>query len=73
MKAIIYGAAWCHACHQAAAWLRAQGVEVEERDYTEAPGEVQSLPVISIGGEIVVGFNRAKLSEVIRRYEGHQD
>lgn len=38
MKATVYGAPWCHACHQAAEWLRARGVEVEEKDYQEAPG-----------------------------------
>jgi len=69
VKAIIYGAAWCHACHQAAAWLRAQGVEVEERDYTEAPFEVLSLPAVEIAGEVLMGFDKTKLVKALRHHQ----
>lgn len=67
MKAVVYGAPWCHACHQAAEWLRARGVEVEERSYEEAPGQVWSLPVIEIAGQVLTGFNKTKLAEILRR------
>lgn len=67
ITAIIYSAPWCQACRQAAAWLKRQGVEAVERSYEEAPFQVWSLPVIVLGDEIVTGFDKAKLSEVLRR------
>lgn len=67
MNAVVYTAPSCQACKQAAAWLKRQGVEVEERSYEEAPFQVWSLPVIVLGDEVVTGFDKAKLSEVSRR------
>lgn len=67
MNAVIYTTPSCQACKQAAAWLKKQGVEVTEKDYGEAPFQVWSLPVIVLGDEVVTGFNKAKLSEILRR------
>lgn len=67
VTAIIYSTPSCQACKQAAAWLKKQGVEVEERSYQEAPFQVWGLPVIEIAGEVVTGFDKAKLSEALRR------
>ncbi len=67
MKAIVYGAPWCRACKQAVKWLKARGVKVEEKDYTEAPIQVWSLPVIVIGDEILTGFDQRKLRQALRR------
>lgn len=64
--AIVYSAPSCQACKQAAAWLKQQGVEVEERDYQEAPMTIQSLPTIFIGDEVLSGFNPVQLRRVLR-------
>ncbi len=67
VTAIVYSAPSCQACKQAAAWLKQQGIEVEERDYQEAPFQVWSVPTIVLAGEVVTGFNKAKLAEALRR------
>lgn len=67
ITATVYTGPNCRACVAVIAWLKRQGVEVEERSYEAAPFTVWSLPVIVLGDEIVTGFDKAKLSEVLRR------
>jgi arsenate reductase-like glutaredoxin family protein len=67
ITATVYTGPNCRACGAAIAWLKQQGVEAVERSYEEAPFQVWSLPVIVLGDEIVTGFDKAKLSEVLRR------
>lgn len=66
MNAVIYTTPSCQACKQAAAWLKKQGVEVEERSYEEAPFQVWNLPTIVIGDEVLTGFNPAQLKRALR-------
>lgn len=68
---IIYGASWCGACHQAAAYLKKKGVPFVEKDIeadANAAREMQSklahagkrggsIPVIDVRGKVMVGFN----------------
>jgi glutaredoxin len=68
---IIYGAAWCSACHDAAAYLRRKGVPFIEKDIDEDPAAARemkaklakaglprgSIPVIDVKGRVMVGFN----------------
>jgi glutaredoxin len=68
---IIYGASWCGACHQAAAYLKKKGVPFVEKDVEEdanAAREMQSklaragkrggsIPVLDVRGKVMVGFN----------------
>ena len=60
MKVKMYSTEWCTACKQARKWLEEKGVEVEELDIIELPGEWQSVPVFYIGGEMCIR-DRAKL------------
>ena len=55
------------ACKQAIAWLEKRGVEVIEKDVSEAPGEFYSLPVTEIGDTIITGFNPGLFEMAIRR------
>lgn len=66
MNAVIYTTPSCQACKQAAAWLKKQGVEVEERSYEEAPFQVWNLPTIVIGDEVLTGFNPMQLRRALR-------
>lgn len=68
---IVYGASWCSACHQAAAWLRGHNVAFVEKDIEQdasAQAEMVdkarragvptgSIPIIDVRGHIMVGFS----------------
>ncbi|HWL84840.1 MAG TPA: glutaredoxin domain-containing protein, partial [Polyangiaceae bacterium] len=76
---IIYGAEWCGACHQAAAYLRAKGIPYVEKDIEADHGaarEMQtklakaglnggSIPVLDVRGKVMVGFNPHVVDEAL--------
>jgi glutaredoxin len=76
---IIYGASWCHPCHEAADYLKARGVPYVLKDIEADPGasaemsqKLQrvgrrggSIPVIDVGGEILIGFNPGALDQAL--------
>ncbi len=76
---IIYGAEWCGACHQAAAYLRGKGIAFVEKDIEKdsaAAREMQrkltrfglrggSIPVIDVHGKVMVGFNSHEIDEAL--------
>ncbi|HEY3234937.1 MAG TPA: glutaredoxin domain-containing protein [Polyangiaceae bacterium] len=77
--AIVYGAAWCRACHDAARYLRQHGVQVVEKDIEQSdaardemrqklararlPGA--SIPVIDLMGEVQIGFSPSALDHAV--------
>lgn len=79
--AIVYGAEWCGPCHQAQAYLKKHGVRVIYRDVDREPkarAEMQrklhragragsSIPVIDVGGQILVGYSPPALDAAIER------
>jgi glutaredoxin len=76
---IIYGASWCGACHQAAAYLKQKGVPFVEKDVeadATAAREMQSklahagkrggsIPVIDVRGKLMVGFNPQEIDRAL--------
>jgi glutaredoxin len=78
---IIYGAAWCKPCHEAADYLRAKGANVISKDIEESPAaatEMQeklaranqrggSIPIIDVRGQILVGFSPSALDRALAR------
>jgi glutaredoxin len=82
--AIIYGAHWCKPCHDAAAYLRARGVTVVEKDVDDsevAKREMQqklaragrggaSIPVIDVMGQLLIGYSPQALSQAIENARG---
>jgi glutaredoxin len=77
--AIIYGASWCGACHQAAAYLKQKKVPYVEKDIeadSGAAAEMQgklakigqrggSIPVLDIRGRVMVGFNPHQVDDAL--------
>lgn len=78
---VVYGAAWCGACNQAKAWMRSQGIPFVEHDIEREPTAAQelsarareqgvptgSIPIISIRGRLMVGFDPARINQALGR------
>ncbi len=76
---VIYMASWCGACKGAAAYLRQRGVPFIERDIEQdrnaqsemmrkaqaAGASPRGVPVIDFRGTIVLGFDKARLGQLI--------
>ncbi len=78
-RVIIYGAEWCGACHEAAKWLSGKHVKFVEKDIEKDSGAERemraklakaglsggSIPVIDVGGKIMVGFSAPKIQAAL--------
>jgi glutaredoxin len=79
LTAIIYGASWCKPCHQVEDYLKRKGVPFVHRDIEEDDGAQQemraklkkaglragSIPVIDLGGKILIGFSADEIDQAI--------
>ena len=79
LTVIIYGAAWCKPCHQAADWLKEHGVPAIMKDVDQSPeaeaemvAKLQkagmrrgSIPVIDVGGKLLVGYSERQLQQAL--------
>lgn len=70
----IYSTPSCHFCHMAKDFFNEEGVTYTEHNVaedTEKRSEMVDktgqlgVPVIEIGGEIVIGFNEKKIKELL--------
>ena len=77
-KIIVYGAEWCAFCHEAMRYMDKLGVKYDYRNVElngqDAIAAVQKsgqtgIPVLDIGGDIVVGFDRPRLDEVLHKHK----
>jgi len=75
---IVYGAEWCAFCHEAMHYMDKLGVKYDYRNVElngqDAIAAVQKsgqtgIPVLDIGGDIVVGFDRPRLDEVLHKHK----
>jgi glutaredoxin len=78
-EVIVYKTAWCGVCKKVEAYLKRKGVEYVAKDIEqdrEAAAELQakaakagvrtgSVPVIDVGGELLVGFDRNRLEQLL--------
>lgn len=74
----IYSAPWCAFCHAAKQYLDKLGVEYEDKDVetdrafaeesVEKSGQM-GIPVLDIGGDIVVGFDRPKIDAALEAHK----
>ncbi len=76
---IVYKTDWCGVCKQLTAYLDRKGVKYVAKDIEKDPsaaGELQakakekglktgSVPVVDVRGELMVGFNRARLEQLL--------
>ena len=72
---VVYTTSWCGWCKKTRAWLDQQGVDYENRDVeanAEWAEEMHDLtgsggvPVIVIDGEVIKGFDQAKMESLLR-------
>jgi len=73
-KIIIYSTPTCHYCNLAKDFFKAKGLKYEEinvatdldkrKEMVEKSGQM-GVPVIDIGGELVVGFNEETVSNIL--------
>lgn len=71
----IYGAEWCGFCHMAKRYLDDKGVKYRyiDVDKDQAAGQEavdksgqRGIPVIDMGGNIIVGFDRPKIDSSLK-------
>lgn len=81
LNAVVYGASWCKPCHLAEDYLKGKGIRVTKKDIEEDPGasaEMRqklagaglggaSIPVLDVGGTILVGFSTSAVDRAIER------
>jgi len=71
----IYTTPTCPWCHKAKAWLRDRKIRYREIDVTSDRSGAEEMvrisgqtgvPVIVVGGEVIVGFNQNRLNEIFK-------
>jgi glutaredoxin 3 len=81
MDAIVYTSPTCPYCTMVKEFLSQRGVSFEERDVSRDPSYAQELvnstgqmgvPVTIINGQIVVGFDRARLAQLTSQTQTRQ-
>ena len=59
---VVYKTSWCGVCKKLEQYLRRKGVTYVARKAGVATG---SVPVIDVGGELLVGFDRRRLEQLL--------
>jgi len=74
----VYSAPWCVFCHMAKEYLKSKGVAFKEIDVGADQAAAQALvertgqmgvPVIEIGDESILGFDRARIDGALRDHK----
>lgn len=74
MKVIVYSTPTCPYCTMAADWLKENNIEFEYVDVAANQERAQEMikksgqmgvPVIDVDGQIVIGFNKEKLKQLL--------
>jgi len=73
-KVTVYSTQSCHFCHMAKDFFKEKGVEFEDfdvgadqakrKEMLEKSGQM-GVPVIVIGNQVIIGFNKSKISELL--------
>jgi len=73
----IYSATWCGFCHAAKTYLDKLGISYKDRDVDSDPKAAEEsveksgqrgIPVIDIGGDVIVGFDRPKIDAALKSH-----
>lgn len=71
----IYSAVWCAFCHAAKDYMDKLGVAYQDKDVERDPSAMKEsveksgqmgIPVLDIGGTIIVGFNRPAIETALK-------
>lgn len=74
----IYSAPWCAFCHMAKRYLADKKVAYADIDVEKDPDGAKAIvektgqagiPVIQIGNEVILGFDRPKIDLALRHYK----
>ena len=76
----IYSTSWCAFCHTEMQWLDklgipyiAKDVEADKDAYDELlkknGGNFSGVPVTDVAGDIILGFDRPKIQDAIKKHE----
>lgn len=76
-KVILYSTSWCAFCKTEKQYLERLGVEFEYKDIeadqdaydelmSKSGGNFRGVPVTDIGGDLVLGFDRPKIDELLK-------
>lgn len=75
-KVIVYGAEWCAFCHEAMRYFDQHKVKYKYLNVEENPEYGQEavkksgqfgIPVLDVGGEIIVGFDKSKIDQALKK------
>lgn len=78
MEAIIYTTPTCTWCKKLKEWLKKKKVSYQEHDVVESDDAREimidksgqmAVPVIEMAGEIIVGFDEARMEEILKKEE----
>jgi len=73
-KVIVFSTPTCSYCTAAKSYFRQKGIKFRDVDVSKDPGAArdmvrrsgqQGVPVIDIGGKIIVGFDRPKINQML--------
>jgi glutaredoxin 3 len=73
----VYSATWCAFCHAAKDYFDKLGVKYEDKDVEKAAVNMQEavtksgqmgIPVIDIGGDIIIGFDRPRIDAALKAH-----
>lgn len=73
-KVIVFSTPTCSYCNAAKSYFRQKGVKYRDVDVSRDPAAArdmvrrsgqQGVPVIDIGGKVVVGFDRPKINQLL--------
>jgi glutaredoxin-like YruB-family protein len=74
-EVVIYTTSWCGYCRKAMAHLDAKGIDYENKDieadsdaeaeYLEKSGGRRGVPLIDVGGQIMQGYSRERLDQML--------
>jgi glutaredoxin len=75
----IYRTSWCAFCHTEMQWLDALGIPYVAKDIEEdkvaydelmekSKGDFRGVPVTDIAGDLVLGFDRPKIQDLIKTH-----
>ncbi|HET7827904.1 MAG TPA: glutaredoxin family protein [Candidatus Saccharimonadales bacterium] len=74
----VYGAEWCAPCHATKDYLKSKKIDYEyvNVDEDRATGQAvaaktgwSAIPIIQIGDEYILGYNREKIDGALRQYK----